>query len=59
MIKMYGVPGYERVQREYYCDCCGRRCYPNSNREKSLYKHDGDQLCFECYWEAIEPETVE
>ena len=59
MVKKFGWPGYTKIEYEYTCDCCGRRCDPEGTRTERLYKWDGDQLCFECYWEATEPETVE
>ena len=59
MVKVYGIPGYTPKETEYTCDLCGCKCDPEGTRSEKLYKWDGDQLCFECLWDAIDPETVE
>ena len=49
-----GVTPHKITKTERICDVCGAKCTSiNGARYERLYRYDGDELCFECLWDAL------
>ena len=41
------------ISIEATCDLCGCQCNQYGARHERLYEYNGDQLCYECLWDAM------
>jgi len=58
MHAVYGSRPTYRGWVECTCDLCGARCSQDGSMKQKLYQFNGDQLCFDCLWDALEMSEI-
>lgn len=46
------------ISKACACDKCGTTCYPDGFKDQGLYTYDGEELCFDCLWDALQADQV-